>query len=571
MKSFFIEPNNAVQRQYEALRAHFVDGLSQAEAAKKFGYTPGSYRVMLFKFRTNPDPTFFIQSRRSRTHTKVADPLREKIIALRKQNLSVYDIAGQLKADDHGLSVPAVSKILREEGFAKLPRRRDDERPQKCGVQPADVADCRQLDLEPRRFHTKFGGLFLFVPLLVAIGLDEKVDQLGFPGSKMIPSGHAVRSLLGLKLFSNARHFHVMSDVFDQGLALFAGLNTIPKSSFLTQYSCRVNPEVYPKLLHTWFDSVKSLGWKYGNSFDLDFHTIPFHGKDALVEKHYGSKRSRRQKGLLAFVVSDAENRAFCYVDADIRKIEMNDQVLAFADFWKKKTGHWPEELVFDSRFTTYANLNVLNQRNIRFITLRRRSNSVMNDIHNVPLSAWRKILLKNVARAYRTPRVWETTIRLRHYEDTLRQLAIKDLGHDQPTVLITNQMKPSAPTLIQRYARRMIIENNIADAIDFFHMDALSSTVAMKVNCDLAMTLMASTLYRLLANRIGDSYPTAKFRKIFRDFIHATAHISIDQQQIHVHYQKRAHNPMLINAGLQDESVNVPWLGNKTLRFYFG
>ena len=387
----------------------------------------------------------------------------------------------------------------------------------------------------------------------------------------MIPSGHAVRSLLGLKLFGNARHLHVMSDVFDQGLALFAGLNTIAKSSFLTQYSCRVNPEVYPKLLHTWFDSVKPLGWKHGNSFDLDFHTIPFHGKDALVEKHYGSKRSRRQKGLLAFVVSDAENRAFCYVDADIRKIEMNDQVLAFADFWKKKTDHWPEELVFDSRVTTYANLNVLNQRNIRFITLRRRSSSVMNDIHDVPLSAWRKILLKNVARAYRNPRVWETTIRLRHYEDTLRQLAIKDLGHDQPTVLSTNQMNPSASTLIQRYARRMIIENNIADAIDFFHMDALSSIVAMKVNCDLAMTLMASTLYRLLANRIGDSYPTAKFRKIFRDFIHATAHISIDQQQIHVHYQKRAHNPMLINAGLQDESVNVPWLGNKTLRFYFG
>ena len=101
---------------------------------------------MLFKFRANPAPTFFIQSRRSKTHTKATDPLRERTIAFRKQNLSVYDIADQLKAD-HGLSVPALSKILREEGFAKQPRRRDDERPQKCRVQPADVADCRNSDV----------------------------------------------------------------------------------------------------------------------------------------------------------------------------------------------------------------------------------------------------------------------------------------------------------------------------------------------------------------------------------------------------------------------------------------
>ena len=62
----------------------------------------------------------------------------------------------------------------------------------------------------------------------------------------MIPPGCAMRSLLALKLFGTARHGHVMSAVLDQGLALFAGLNVIPKRSFLTEYSCRIDPACYP-------------------------------------------------------------------------------------------------------------------------------------------------------------------------------------------------------------------------------------------------------------------------------------------------------------------------------------
>ena len=63
---------------------------------------------------------------------------------------------------------------------------------------------------------------------------------------------------------------------------------------------------------------------------------------------------------------------------------------------------------------------------------------------------------------------------------------------------------------LIGRYAQRMIVENTIEDGIDFFHMDALSSAVALKVNCDLQLTLMASSLYRLLGCRIGRGYEQA-------------------------------------------------------------
>ena len=97
--------------------------------------------------------------------------------------------------------------------------------------------------------------------------------------------------------------------------------------------------------------------------------------------------------------------------------------------------------------------------------------------------------------------------------------MTIADLGHEEPTLLLTNQLTRSAAHLIGRYAQRMLIENNIEDGIDFFHMDALSSAVAMKVNCDLQLTLMASSLYRLLAVRVGNGYEAAKSRHLFRDF----------------------------------------------------
>ncbi len=91
--------------------------------------------------------------------------------------------------------------------------------------------------------------------------------------------------------------------------------------------------------MRRWFDAVSRLGLKWGTSFDLDFHTIPFHGEDALVEKHYVSKRSRRQKGMLAFLAQDADTRVFCYANGELRKDEQNDEILRFVEFWKQRTG----------------------------------------------------------------------------------------------------------------------------------------------------------------------------------------------------------------------------------------
>lgn len=567
---FFLEPSNSTHRQYEALRAYFVEGLSNKEAAKRFGYTEGSFRVLVHEFRQNPHRQFFLPPAKGPHKAPKKDKVREKVIALRKENLSIYDISDILKTKGHTVSPVSVSFMLKEEGFARLPRRRDEERPPTTKPTAGDVADVRELDLTPRQLRTKFGGLFLFVPFLAEIPFDHILDQAGFPGSKMIPAGHAMRSLLALKLFGSARHSHVMSYVLDEGLALFTGLNVIPKRSFLTEYSCRIDPRCHSQLMGLWFDAVAKLGLERGVSFDLDFHTIPFHGDDALVEKHYVSKRSRRQKGILAFVAQDDTTKVFCYGNSDIRKEYQNDEILQFVEFWKQRTGHFPQELIFDSKLTTYRNLDKLNQLGIAFITLRRRSRKMLQEIHKEPISAWRRIELQGVSRMYKTPRILDHKITLRDYQGYIRQIVVTDLGHEEPTFLLTNQLTRSASKLIQRYAQRMIIENSIADGIDFFHMDALSSAVAMKVNLDLQLTLMASSLYRLFAYKIGNGYQRAKSRHIFRDFIDTTATVLISERDIMVRFQKRAHNPLLIAANFEKESVRIPWLGGKTLQFSF-
>jgi hypothetical protein len=567
----FLEPSNSTHRQYEALRAFFVDGVPSTQTAARFGYTPGSFRVLVHQFRNRPPREFFLPPSQPGRPSGKRTRLREEVIALRKHNLSVHDISRSLATEGKSLSPAAIAAILKQEGFAKLPRRADDERPHRPRPVVAEVADVRQLDLTPRGFRTKFGGLFLFLPYLVSARLDSILTRCGFPGSKMVPAACAVRSLLALKLFGNARHSHVMSSVLDEGLALFAGLNMVPKRSFLTEYSCRIEPICYPRLMHSWFDAVSRMGLRRGTSFDLDFHTIPFHGEDALIEKHYVSKRSRRQKGVLAFLAQDADTRVFVYANAELRKNQQNDEVLRFVDFWKQRTGRLPQELIFDSKLTTYSNLSALNRMGIEFITLRRRSKKLIEEVARTPASAWRRIELESVSRAYRTPRVLDRRITLHGYEGALRQLTIAELGHEEPTVLLTNQLGRSASHLIGRYAQRMLIENNIEDGIDFFHMDALSSAVAMKINCDLQLTLMASSLYRLLAAQIGNGYEVAKSRHLFRDFIDAAAAVTITERDIEVRFQRRAHNPLLAAAGFDTTNVVLLWLGGKRLRLVFG
>lgn len=554
---FFLEPRSARQRQYEALRAYFVEQLPSAQAARKFGYTPGTFQVMCHHFRRDPNPVFFASPKRGPRFQPKKSAARDTIVALRKQNYSVYDISEQLKERGLKLSPTAVGELLKAEGFSKLPRRLDEERPDgpRPTVQP--VADARLFSLEPRRFVTSCGGLFLFVPGLVELNVDQLARAARLPGTKMIPSGHALRSSLALKLWSIERKSHVMSLVADPGLALYAGLNAFPKKSYFSEYSSKIEPARTTKLLSAFVQKVSDDPLFPGRSFNLDFHSVPYYGEHPCVERHYVSMRSRRQPSVLAFLAQDAEGQAFCYSNTDLRKGEEPEEIFRFISFWKRTRGELPRHLVFDSRLTTYANLVRLDEMGITFITLRRRSRSLLREIALLPRSAWRVVELDVPTRKYRTPRVYEQTVQLEGGE--FRQLFVEDLGHDQPTIFLSNDRRATLAKLIQRYAQRMLIENALSDAVRFFHVDALSSAVGLKVDFDMALLVLASGLYRKLA-RMMRGYADAQARQIFRDLIAMPATVEISDRGITVQFHPRAHLPIVLASGLLNKRFPVPW-----------
>lgn len=560
---FFLEPQNARQRMYEALRCYFIEGLPSHEVARTFGYTPGSFRVLCHQFRRDPDPQFFITSTPGPREQPRKNAARALIETLRKQNYSVYEISDILKEQRKPLSPTAVREVLKELGFAALPRRLDEERPDYPRPTAEPVADARAFSLTPRRFQTHCGGLFLFLPELLRMNLSSLAHSARLPGSKMIPAEHALRACLALKLWSIERKSHVMAVVADPGLGLFCGLNSIPKKSDFAEYSERVDHRKTTTMLGAWHDLLTNTEPWPGHSFDLDFHSVPYYGEHSVIERHFVSARSRRQPSVLVFLAHDAEARAFCYSNADLRKGEEAEEIFHFIKFWKDHHGVNPAHLVFDSRLTTYANLGRLDEMGITFITLRRRSPSLLKEIETLPVSAWRRITLDVPTRAYRTPRVYEQSVRLAGR--TFRQLYIRDLGHDKPTILLTNESRTHAK-LITRYAQRMLIENAICDAVRFFHIDALSSAVGMKVDFDLALLAIASALYRSLARRMR-GYADRQARQIFRDLVDMPAEVRISDQEVCVKFHRRAHLPIIIASGLLDQPVPVPWWNAVPLR----
>lgn len=564
---FFREPANPRQRQYEALRTFFVEGVSSAEAARLFGYQPGSFRVLCWRFRHRMDRDFFRDVSHGPQEQPKKDAVRERIVALRKRNLSIYDIRDEL---DHSgkdrLSATAIQEVLREEGFARLPRRADDERLDRPRPAADAVADARQFSLAERSFTTHAGGLFLLLPLLVRMDLDGLVARCGFPGTKMIPAAHAVRSGLLLKMLGKSRRSHVMDLVFDEGVALAAGLNAIPKTVFMWQYSSRLGRKAITRFLGTWIDALRTQKLVDASSFNLDFHSISYFGEDPFVEKHYVPRRSQRRKAVLTFFAQDAEGQVFCYSNADLRKGEEADEVLRFVDFWEKKYGERPRHLVFDSKLTTYANLSKLNKMGITFITLRRRSPKLTAEVATMPRSAWRTVHLKVPHRKFKTPRVVDQRVTLNDYDGELRQLLIRDLGHDAPTILLTNDTKAKLGPIITRYAKRMLIENGLSDAVGFFHLDALSSAVALNVDFDVLLTVIASAMYRLLAKGLH-GYEHAQPRQVFRRFLDTSARVIVSANEVTVRLPRRSHNPLLIDAGLIGTTTPIPWWQGRSLR----
>lgn len=270
----------------------------------------------------------------------------------------------------------------------------------------------------------------------------------------------------------------------------------------------------------------------------------------------------------MAFVAQEWQRRILCYATANVLREQAEMLVVDFAEYWKTQTGKYPARLLFDSRATTYAGLHQLNQRQIGFITIRRRGAKMIERVRSLPASAWSKCQIVQSKGGRRTVRYLDETVTLDDYEGTVRQLVIDGLGHDNPTFLLTNNRpEPQTPRqCLQTYATRNRVEGSLGEQITFFHLDCLSSEVRLNVDFDMTLTIIADILYRNLAEQLP-GFRHCSPLKIFRKFVDTHGSIRITDNEIIVRLLKHAHNPVLRQAQFDQPTDPVPWLANKTIR----
>ena len=571
---WFTTPAQVNHRRYEALRAWFVDGLTYQQAADRFGYTRWAMinlvrewragRLELFAPPRKPGPPPGLAPAKQR--------VRGRVIQLRRQGLSTYEISARLAAEQTPLNRTSVAEILAEEGFGRLLRGPALTESSSVATPGRDTRLPRAQVIDfgawPRQLDTTRAGLLLVLPDLAALDLAGLVRRAGYPGTRVIPATSWLLSLLALKLTRTRRVSHVDDLLADPAAGLLAGLGTLPKKSALTSYSYRLSHDHQRAFLAALDQQMISAGLATDEQaiFDLDFHAVLHWGDDPVLEKHYVPKRSQRARSVLTFFAQDSGTHNLVYANADLSKATQAREVLAFCDHWKAVSGADPHLLVMDQKVTTQQVLGELDARGVKFLTLRMRSPSLLRYINGLTPADYTTITLDRPGKHSR-PGVHESTaVRLTSYPGTLRQLIVTGLGRDAPTVIISNDHDITTKAIIQRYARRMTIEQRLAEIIRAFCTDALSSTVNLNVDLDVMLAVLAQALLAALRARLP-GYATATPDTLQRRFLETPGTIINQGDTITVRLDRRAYTPVLRKANLPDQTT-VPWWGNRTLRY---
>jgi transposase len=545
---FFHRPTGPNHRRYEALRGYLYEGLSIEQAAARSGYSSATMRSVVRDFRAGKTG-FFLNPRPGPTRAPAKNAAREKILELRRAGQSATQISEALAGTATPLNRTGVAEVINEAGLGRLPTRPAENGPPFRDHPPrAALLDPTEL---PARSTSKMAGLLLTLPDLVALDLPGIVTTAGYPGTAAIPALNYLLSLLALKLTGVRRVSHVDDLAADPGAALYAGLTALPKTTALTSYSYRLDHTRQAGLLTALGKSMieANLITDTGGDLDLDFHAIMHWGEDAALEKHYVPTRSQRTKSVLSFFAQDGASQTLIYANADLTKATQANEVLVFADHWKTLTGSYPHRLVMDQKVTNQNVLAELDDRGITWLTLRMRSPALNNHIAQLPAAAWRTVPLSN-------------------YPGTVRQLVVTGLGRDAATVIITNDRTSTAKQLIERYARRMNIEQRLAESIRSFHTDALAGSVPLNVDLDVALTVLAGAVCAALRRRLT-GYHHATPDTLQRRFLSTTGTITTTSSDtITVNLDRRTYSPILRQADLPD--TTIPWWGNRTLHFEY-
>ena len=409
------------------------------------------------------------------------------------------------------------------------------------------------------------------IPDLVALDLPALVAKAGYPGTAAIPATSRILSLLALKLTATRRVSHVDDLLADPASALFAGLSVLPKKSALTDYSYRLGHDHQQRFLAALDQKMIGAGLATAQDaiFDLDFHAVMHWGADPVLEKHYVPTRSQRSRSVLTFFAQDTGTHNLVYANADISKATQNREVIAFCDHWKAVTGNDPAMLIMDQKVTTQQVLGELDRRGVKFATLRMRSPALVRYINGLTSSDYKTITLDRPGRHNR-PKVAESAaVTLTSYPGTVRQLVVTGLGREAPTVIITNNHDIKTKALIEQYARRMTIEQRLAEIIQAFCADALSSTVNLNVDLDIVLCVLAQALLAAFRARLGPGYATATPDTLQRRFLDTPGTILSDTDTITVVLNRRAYSPVLRQSDLPADTV-VPWWQGRRLRLQF-
>lgn len=566
---FFLHPVHEWQRRYEALRASFVERLPAKVVADRFGYSTAYIHLLRHLFVhekidfSEPVPEGKAKRRR------IDGELRAKICKWREHRLSAGEITELLSEEGVEVSVRTIERILAEEGYSKLPRRSR----LKLGLTvkgaqvPAVAEKIRVAEVYQRPFDSEAGGVFLFAPLIEKLNLAKVVEEAGLPGTKAIPALSYFLSFLSLKLISTERYAHLSEHAFDPGLGLFAGLNVLPKCTAMSTYSYGLDGVHLLRLQQSFVKQAARLRLYDTGIVNLDFHTIPHFGEESVLDEHWAGSRNKRMKGALTLFAQDAASKLILYTAADIQRKEADDQVLSFLSFWKKVQRGIKPTFVFDSKFTTYAKLSELNQQEIRFITLRRRGKNMLDGIEE--LEPWKRIHIPHGKRKYPNPLIHESFITLPQYEGELRQVIVRGNGHEKPAFLISNDFATPSELLVGNYARRWRVENVISEAVKFFNLNALSSPILVKVHFDVIMTMIADTLYSMLAKKLR-GFESCDAPKIHRLFVKGKGKVTSSGEKITVTFPRRAHNPILRSVPWHRFPKSLSWLDGVGLEFQF-
>lgn len=566
---YFTDPAGAAQRRYEALRAYFLDEMPAAEVADRFGYSTASVHQMATLLRKGRLALFAETRPGPKGPRKATGQLRQRVLELRAAGHSVTEIAGALTREGMPVSAQTCWQVLDAEGLPRLPRRDEGRRGPPARLDPVKAAALPGWPAAPVSLPCDHAGLLLLLPSMCEIGLPDLVAQAGYPSTRELPAWQSIGTLLLAKCARKPRVSHAGTLADDEGLAFTLGLTALPKTTHLGTYSWRVRRDSNQKLLSGLVTALRPLGLATGEAgFNCDFHAIRHHGEQAVLEKHYVPRRSQRTRAVLTFFAQDHATSDMVYSNADITKTEQSREIIAFADYWQQATGSDPGLLVFDSQLTTYKILDELSGRGIRWLTLRQRGKTELARLDALPAREWKTVTIARSGR-YRRPRLHEDMIKLTDITGKVRQIAVKNIGRDEPTLLISNDLTTAGKNLFARYAEQMMAGNELDAYIGGFHLDALTSGVPLNVDLDTTLTVVAGNLYRLLALKLS-RYEKATPGTLWRDFLDATGTLHITQNDVTCALTLRSHHPVLIDAGFADLETPIPWWDGRPLRFRF-